>query len=138
MGRPGEISAAHFLRLQVHNSSMTASRYALAILFVVAGILHFVITPVYLKIMPPYLPSPRLLVQISGVAEILGGLGLLFAGSRSLAAWGLIALLVAVTPANVQMALDHARWSNIPVWALWLRVPMQLPLIWWAWLYTRT
>ena len=119
---------------------MTAARMVLAALFVVAGVLHFLFTPVYLRIMPGYLPSPRTLVLASGFFEILGGVGLVFPGVpavRQAAAWGLIALLLAVTPANVQMALDHARWSAIPEWLLWLRIPLQLPLIWWAWLYTR-
>ena len=120
---------------------MEVGRLMLAAVFVVAGVLHFLLTPVYLRIMPGYLPSPRLLVLLSGFLEILGGVGLVFPGStavRQTAAWGLIALLFAVMPANVQMALDHARWSAIPEWLLWLRIPMQLPLIWWAWLYTRT
>jgi uncharacterized membrane protein len=116
---------------------MTPARAILAILFVVAGTLHFVFTPAYLKIMPPWLPSPVLLVQISGVCEMLGGIGLLAPGTRRAAAWGLILLLVAVLPANIQMALDHAKWPAIPVWALWARVPLQVPLIWWAWMYTR-
>jgi len=112
-------------------------RVLLAVLFVAAGVLHFVFAPTYLRIMPPYLPAPKLLVEVSGVFEILGGAGLLVPFSRRAAAWGLVALLVAVVPANVQMAIDHARWAAIPEWALWLRVPMQGMLIWWAWLYTR-
>lgn len=116
---------------------MTLGRAILSILFLIAGALHFLYTPVYLKIMPPYLPSPRLLVQISGVCEMLGGLGLLFPATQTLAAWGLVALLIAVLPANVQMAIEHARWPGIPLWMLWARVPLQLPLIWWAWIYTR-
>jgi uncharacterized membrane protein len=116
---------------------LSNARIVLAVLFVVAGTLHFVLTPAYMKIMPPWLPEPMLLVQISGAAEILGGVGLLIPATRVFAAWGLVALLIAVLPANVQMALDHARWPGIPVWALWARVPVQVPLIWWAWLYTR-
>ena len=112
-------------------------RVLLAVLFVVAGALHFVFMPAYLRIMPPFLPAPRLLVEASGVFEILGGVGLLVPSSRRTAAWGLVALLVAVVPANLQMAIDHARWAAIPEWALWARVPMQGLLIWWAWLYTR-
>lgn len=114
---------------------MTIGRAALAVLFVGAGILHFVVTPAYVKTVPPYLPDPLLLVQISGVAEVLGGVGLLVPSTRRFAAWGIIALLVAVWPANIHMAMHHA--ASIPGWALWLRVPLQLPLIWWAWLYTR-
>ena len=87
--------------------------------------------------MPPQLPYPNLLVHISGACEILGGLGLLLPATRTLAASGLIALLIAVLPANLYMALDHAHWLNIPQWLLWTRLPLQLPLIAWAWLYTR-
>ena len=113
-------------------------RILLAVLFVIAGILHFIFTPVYVRIMPPWLPSPTLLVQISGLFEILGGVGLLIPPSRRLAAWGIVALLIAVLPANIQMAADHTHWPSIPPWLLWARVPLQLPLILWAWLYTRT
>ncbi len=117
---------------------MTYGRILLAVIFVVAGALHFLATPAYLRIMPPVLPSPTLLVYVSGLCEILGGLGLLFPATRAFAAWGLIALLIAVLPANLHMALDHAHWPHIPQWLLWARLPLQLPLIAWAWLYTRT
>lgn len=106
-------------------------------LYLAAGVLHFVLTSTYMKIMPPYLPEPKLLVEVSGVAEIMGGVGLVLPETRRAAAWGIIALLVAVSPANVQMALDHAKWPGIPVWLLWARVPLQVPLIWWAYQYTR-
>ncbi len=110
----------------------------MAAIFIVAGALHFVATPVYLRIMPPYLPSARLLVLVSGACELLGGVGLLFPATQKFAALGLVALLIAVMPANVQMALDHAtKWRNIPEWLLWARLPLQIPLIWWAYLYTR-
>ncbi len=105
--------------------------------FVVAGVLHFVATPVYMKIVPPYLADPRLLVQFSGICEVLGGVGVLVPVTRRVAAWGLVALLIAVLPANVYMAMSPLRWPTIPVWALWARVPLQAPLIAWAWLYTR-
>jgi uncharacterized membrane protein len=109
----------------------------LASVFVGAGVLHFCFTSAYVSIIPPYLPEPRLLVFMSGVAEVLGGVGLLVTETRRVAAWGLVALLVALMPANVQMALDHERWRSIPEWALWARVPLQLPLIWWAWVYAQ-
>jgi uncharacterized membrane protein len=114
-------------------------RILLAVLFLVAGALHFVIPHPYLKIMPPWLPNPRLLVQISGAAEILGGLGLLVPSTRQAAAWGLIALLIAVLPANIYMASAHLQFPGImgQSWAQWARVPLQFPLIYWAWLYTR-
>ena len=116
---------------------MTIGRRVLAVLFVGAGILHFLKTGMYVEIVPSFLPDARLLVQISGVAEILGGVGLLLPQTRQAAAWGIIALLVAVLPANITMAMDRTHFAAIPAWVLWARVPMQLPLIWWAWVYTR-
>jgi uncharacterized membrane protein len=112
-------------------------RILLALLFVVAGVLHFVLTPTYTRIVPVYLPNPLLLVQISGVCEIVGGLGLLVPMTQRWAACGLVALLIAVLPANVTIVTDHARFANVPLWAAWLRLPLQLPLIWWCWIYTR-
>ncbi|WP_426058353.1 DoxX family protein [Hymenobacter sp. B1770] len=108
------------------------SHYVLALVFVVAGILHFVHPATYLTIMPPQLPQPRLLVYLSGVFEILGGLGLLLRPTRRLAGWGLLTLLVAVFPANVYMALIHHQ-LGIPGWVAWGRLPLQLPLMWWVW-----
>ena len=117
--------------------SVSFGRVALAVLVLGAGVMHFLFPASYERIVPPYLPAPHLLVLISGACEVLGGAGLLVPSSRRLAAWGLVALLVAVLPANVQMAFDHARWPRIPEWALWARLPIQLPLIWWAWRYTQ-
>lgn len=111
------------------------SRFALAAFFVVAGTFHFVRPTLYLEIMPPFLPWPSALVAISGAAEILGGLGVLFTSSRKAAGWGLIVLLIAVFPANLQsvangMVID--RWS-VPPWILWARLPLQLLFV--AWVY---
>ena len=108
------------------------SRYALALLFVGAGVLHFLRPATYLAIMPPQLPQPLLLVQLSGVAEVLGGLGLLWHRTRRLAGWGLLTLLVAVFPANVYMALIHEQ-LHIPGWVAWGRLPLQPVIMWWAW-----
>jgi uncharacterized membrane protein len=113
----------------------TAFRLALAIFFATAGVLHFVRPEFYLQIMPPYLPWPLALVYLSGACEVLGGCGIVPVATRRFAGFGLIALLVAVFPANVQMAIDPqsvAGW-NIPVWILWLRLPLQGVLI--AWVY---
>ena len=114
-------------------------RWAMAAFFLVAGALHFVIPAVYVRIMPPYLPYPAALVAISGAAEILGGLGLLLERTRRAAAIGLALLLVAVLPANWWMAASHVEFGNppIPEWVLWARLPLQLPLIWWALLYAK-
>lgn len=109
----------------------------LALLFVAAGVAHFARPEFYEKIMPEYLPAHRELVLISGAFEILGGLGLLVPQTRRFAAWGLVALLVAVFPANLHMALNPERFPNIPEWALWARLPIQIPLILWALRYTK-
>ena len=108
------------------------NRYVLALVFVGAGLLHFLHPATYLAIMPPQLPQPLLLVYISGVFELLGGLGLLPARTRRLAGWGLLALLAAVFPANVYMALIHEQ-LHIPGWLAWGRLPLQPLLMWWVW-----
>jgi uncharacterized membrane protein len=97
------------------------------LVFVAAGLLHFVVPGLYEKIMPPYLPFHRGLVYWSGVAEIVGGIGLFPRRTRRAAGTGLISLLAAVFPANVQM-LSDARSAGRPSWwvaLLWLRLPLQ-------------
>jgi uncharacterized membrane protein len=111
-----------------------------AIFYVVAGTLHFVKPEVYLRIMPPYVPWRLAMVLISGVCEILGGLGLLVSQTRRAAAWGLIALLVAVFPANIYMAtnpIDAGAGSIAPMFR-WGRLPLQLLLVWWLLWCTRS
>ena len=108
------------------------SLYVLAALFVGAGLLHFLHPAPYLRIMPPALPAPRLLVALSGAAEVAGGLGLLLPATRRAAAWGLLALLLAVFPANVYMLQIHAQ-LHIPAWVAWARLPLQPLLMWWVW-----
>ena len=110
------------------------SLWLLAGLFVTAGVLHFVRTDVFVGIVPPYLPAPKLLVYLSGAFEIIGGLGLLIPKFRRVACWGLILLLIAVFPANVFMATDPDRFVNagIPLWAIYLRLPFQGVLVLWV------
>ena len=111
------------------------SRAVLAVFFMGAGIAHLVKPAAYVAIMPPWLPSPWLLVIVSGVCEFAGGAGLLVPRVRRAAGWGLIALLVAVFPANVQM-LMYARTGHAGLVAqavLWARLPLQAVLIWWVW-----
>lgn len=116
---------------------MRAGRFFMGALYIVAGAGHFLLTRVYLGIMPDYLPAHRELVLISGAAEMAGGLGVLLPPTRRVAAWGLILLLVAVMPANLWMVQHPERYMTIPKWLLWARLPLQVPLIAWAWLYTR-
>ncbi len=115
---------------------MQASRIALAVIMVAAGVIHFVNPKIYVSIMPKYLPWHLALVYISGFLEILFGVGLLTGFSR-VAAWGLIALLVAVFPANLNMALHTELAPQIPGVLLWVRLPLQAVLIWWAWQFTK-
>ncbi|MGI4887219.1 MAG: DoxX family protein [Janthinobacterium lividum] len=107
------------------------SRYALAAVFVGAGLLHFLKPATYLRIMPPVLPAPLALVYVSGFFEIAGGLGLLFRATRWRAALGLVLLLVAVFPANVHMA-QVANQLHVPAWIGWGRLPLQALLVWWV------
>jgi uncharacterized membrane protein len=116
---------------------ISRSRWALAILFVAAGTLHFAVPAPYIRIMPPALPHPSALVAISGLAEILGGLGLLLPQTKRPAAIGLVLLLLAVFPANWHMATSPGLFPQIPQGLLWARLPLQLPLIWWASRYAR-
>jgi uncharacterized membrane protein len=114
-------------------------RIILALIFILAGSLHFIAPQLYVRIVPPYLPAHLPIVYISGAAEILGGIGLLVPSTRQAAAWGLIALLIAILPANIYMASAHLAAPGMmgQSWAQWLRVPLQLPLIYWVWHYTR-
>ncbi|MCF7689699.1 MAG: DoxX family membrane protein [Cephaloticoccus sp.] len=109
-------------------------RWLAAIFFVVAGANHFRQPEIYLGMMPPFLPWPEALNLISGAAEILGGLGLMVARTRRIAGWGLLALLVAVFPANVYVALQ-GRMPGLDVspLALWLRLPFQFVFMAWVW-----
>ena len=100
----------------------------LGVAFIGAGLLHFLRPKPYEAIMPPYLPAHRELVMISGAAEIVGGVAALFPASHRFCRWWLLALLVAVFPANVQMAVnpgDIRGLPDIPEWALWARLPLQ-------------
>ena len=117
---------------------MTPWCILLAVLMMVAGVLHFVAPRAYARIVPRSLPAPRALVAISGVFEVLGGVGLLIAAVRPWAAWGLIALFVAVFPANVNMAVKRIGFGKKPPpdWVLWARLPLQAVLIAWAYAFT--
>ncbi|HVF57330.1 MAG TPA: DoxX family membrane protein [Pyrinomonadaceae bacterium] len=115
----------------------TILKYLLCVFFVAAGLNHFINPASYLKIMPPYLPWHLFLVYLSGFFEAALGVLLLTRKFTRVAAWGLIALLVAVFPANVHMAINPALYPDIAPAALWLRLPLQGVLVAWAYLYTR-
>jgi len=113
----------------------TLSLLVLGIGFTIAGLLHLVRPAPYIRIMPPWLPAPAALVLISGLAEMAGGLGILLPLTRVAAGWGLIALLVAVFPANVQMLLGAVAHHASRGWIALLiaRLPLQIVLVWWVW-----
>ena len=110
------------------------SLWLVGIAFIIAGANHFLNTHFYVAMMPPYLPYHLELVTISGVFEILGGIGFLIPRVRQWAGWGLILLLIAVFPANVHMAINPEQFADVaPAWALYLRLPLQFIAI--AWVY---
>jgi uncharacterized membrane protein len=114
------------------------SRSLLAGFFIAGGVNHFVIPGAYERIVPPRIQDRRkLAVQLSGVAEVAGGLGVLLPSTRRLSGLWLIALLGAVFPANVHMARTPQRFRGIPRWALYARLPLQPLMMWWAWRATR-
>lgn len=117
----------------------TALRWLLTIGMVLAGINHFIDPATYVAMMPSALPWHLELVYASGVFEILGGLGLIHPRTRRLAGWGLIALLVAIFPANLNMAVNHLPLGGqvVPEWALWGRLPLQVVFVLWAWWVSR-
>lgn len=112
----------------------------MGVLLAFAGVMHFVRPDFYEPMMPPYLPWPLALIYISGIAEVVCGVGLLIPQTRPYAAWATIALLIAIFPANIHIAVN-----DVPVFGAaegggiwnWVRLPIQGLLVWWAWLYTR-
>jgi uncharacterized membrane protein len=108
-------------------------RAPLALFFLFAGVMHFVKPGAYEATVPEALPGQREIVYVSGVAEIAGALALLDRRSAPWAGWWLIALLVAVFPANVNMAVNAERFRAVPEALLWIRLPLQVLLIAWVW-----
>jgi uncharacterized membrane protein len=113
----------------------TGLRWLLALVLVGAGVNHFLNPAFYIAIMPDYLPLHAELVYASGVAEVAIGMLMLAPRPRllRLAGWAAIALLIAVFPANVHMALHPERYPNLTATALYARLPFQAVFILWAW-----
>lgn len=114
-------------------------RVILAVSLGVVGILHFVVDEPFIKIVPDFLPAPAALVYISGFFEILGGIGLLIPPLSQLTAWAIIALFIAVFPANINMAVNNIHIDGVPdgAWFQAIRLPLQGVLIAWAYWYTK-
>ncbi len=115
----------------------TVGLIAQSLLYIAGGINHLWHYRFYRAIMPTHYDHPLGWVNFTGVAEIAGGLGLLPPQTRRLAAWGLVAMLLVYFDVHFYMAAHPWRFARLPKWALWLRIPMQLPLLYWAWVYTR-
>jgi uncharacterized membrane protein len=126
-------------RAEARSTGRVATRL-LGLAFVGAGVNHFVMPRAYRRIVPPWTgrwASAETVVSVSGVAEVAGGLGVLVPPTRRLSGLGLIALLLAVFPANLHMALHPEEFRRIPRWALYARLPLQPLMMWWAWRATR-
>jgi len=113
-------------------------KYVFAAAFILAGINHFLSPQFYLRMMPPVFPAHLFLVYVSGVLESLFGVLLLIPKFSRVAAWLLIALLIAVFPANVYMAMNPQLFPEFTQTALYVRLPLQIVLIAWAFWFTRT
>lgn len=114
--------------------------YLCGILYTLAGVNHFINPDFYLRIMPDYLPAHELLVALSGVAEIVLGLGLILRPKSQLriwSAWGLILLLIAVYPANIYSYTHLQELGDPRATVALIRLPFQFLFLWWAWVYTR-
>ena len=111
--------------------------FGLAIFFINVGVDHFINPDFYLSIMPPALPLHLEAVYISGFFEVLGGVGVLVPRLRKIAGWGLVALLVAVYPANIYMALTPQAFPDTPLGALYFRLVLQFVFFYWAFSVTR-
>jgi uncharacterized membrane protein len=111
------------------------ARWLLAAFMIISGIAHFAVTASYVAMVPASFPAPSLLVYISGVAELAGGVGLLIPSLRRAASIGIMLLLIAIFPANINMAVNHISppGMHISPFALWARLPFQALFIAWAW-----
>ncbi|MRX67321.1 Uncharacterized membrane protein [Flavobacterium resistens] len=110
--------------------------YLMAFLYILAGINHFRNPKMYIRIIPPFFKNPKFINYLSGAAEIILGTLLFFPITRTFAAWGIIALLIAIFPANLYMYQNKKASFNLPRWILFVRLPLQIVLIFWAYQYT--
>lgn len=115
---------------------MMLGKILLSAAMIVAGISHFLVPKMFEQIVPRVLPLKRPIVYVSGIAELALGVALMIPDLQRLAAWGLIALFIAVFPANISQALRKIPFGKAPLWVTWARLPLQFGLIAWAWAYT--
>lgn len=106
-------------------------------MYVLAGLMHFIKPKMYLRIMPRYLPNHKLLVLLSGIAEVILGIALLFPKTKAFAIYGIITMLAIFLLVHFYMLSGEKASAGIPKWILILRIPLQFLLMYWAWIYLR-
>lgn len=116
---------------------MRRGQLTLGLMFISVVVVHTTAKRFLAAIVPDYLPRHRELVLASGVTAAIGGAAVLVPATRRPAAWGLVAWLIAVYPANIWMVQRAERYRMVPEWMLWARLPFQFPMIWWAYQYTK-
>lgn len=109
--------------------------FLMACMYILAGTMHFIKPRMYERIMPRYLPAHRILVYLSGAAEIILGIGLFFPETRAIAIYGIIIMLAVFLLVHFYMLSSKKAGAGIPKWALILRIPLQFFLMYWAWYY---
>lgn len=110
-------------------------QYLMGIIFILTGLNHFRVPKIYERIIPPYIPSHKNMVMLSGVAEVFLGILLLIPSMQSFAAWAIILMMLLFLPVHIFMLQDKRAGSGLPKWLLILRIPLQFAIIYWAWLY---
>ena len=109
--------------------------FAMAAMYCIAGLMHFVKPKAYLRIMPRYLPAPKVLVYLSGLAELMLGVALCFPGTKNLAVWCIIGMLSVFLLVHFYMLSSAKAGLNLPKWILWTRIFLQFGLMYWAYFY---
>lgn len=109
--------------------------YVMAAMYIIAGVMHFIKPKIYMRVMPNYLPNHRLLVHLSGIAEIVLGIGLCFPLISKWSLYGIILMLIVFLMVHFYMLSGEKASAGIPKWILILRVPLQFGLMYWAWSY---
>ena len=109
--------------------------YIMAVMYILTGLMHFIKPKVYIPIMPGYTPAKKAMIFWSGIAEVALGVGLLFSQTRVIAIWGVILILIIFFTVHIDMLTNENIKGKIPVWFIWLRLPMQFGLIYWAYFY---
>lgn len=106
--------------------------YLMAVIYIFAGLMHFVKPEVYLRIMPRFLPFHKTLVFLSGLAEVVAGIGLFFEATKNIAIYGIITMLAIFLLVHVYMLTSKEAGAGFPKWLLLLRLPLQFGLMFWA------